>query len=39
MSDEPDVTEPPGELIYMVMGFSGVSDSSHSSCATIDADM
>lgn len=37
--DEPEVTEPPGELMYIVMGLSGVSDSSHSSCATIEADM
>lgn len=32
-------TDPPGELMYMVMGLSGVSDSSHSNCATMDADM
>lgn len=35
----PDVTEPPGEFMYIVIGFSGVSDSSQRSCATIEADI
>ena len=34
----PEVTSPPGELMYIVMGLSGLSDSSHSNWATMDAD-
>src|SRR6478736_4808626 len=34
----PELTSPPGELMYMVIGLSGLSDSSQRSCATIAAE-
>src|SRR5512140_2593801 len=34
----PELTSPPGELMYIVIGLSGLSDSSHRSCATMAAD-
>ncbi len=35
----PDDICPPGELMYRVMGLSGLSASSQSSCDTMDADV
>lgn len=32
------MTEPPGELMYRVIGFEGASDSRKRSCATMDAE-
>ena len=37
--DEPEDIMPPGELMYSVMGFSGLSASSQSSCETMDAEV
>lgn len=34
----PAVTDPPGELMYRLMGLSGLSASRNSNCATIDAE-
>ena len=33
----PEVTTPPGELMYMEISFLGFSDSQYSSCMQIDA--
>ena len=35
----PDVTTPPGELMYIEISFFGFSDSSHSNCAQISEAM
>lgn len=35
----PAVTDPPGELMYRFIGFSGLSASRKSSCATMDAEV
>jgi len=34
----PAVTEPPGELIYICMSFSGSSASRNNNCATRESD-
>ena len=33
----PEVTTPPGELMYMAISFLGFSDSQYSSCMQIEA--
>ncbi len=37
--DKPDVTTPPGELMYIEISLEGFSDSRKSSCAQISEDM